>query len=353
MSDKNNNGAPTQTHPDLHLVCGSGGSRAILASAGVILACDHAGIKKWKSMGGVSGGSVPTALLAAGLTPQECVRQAIDVDFSSLLTRHGNILQILIAYFMQRRFEKTRPRKGVFSSEKVGAFIESISGGKWPERYWTLAVTADDSQYVFTDSAVYEITKDGAFKTLANKPGPLGAAVRASCAVPGIIDAVKIDGIWLHDGALGPEGRCPVGVPVRIYGAKRSQTVAMDVGDDTSKQSQRILKIWRILCGNECVPPDQPNLTEEGGLIVVTPTITNFRSLQFTLTGDQKWQAVMSGYMGAVPELEKAGLLTGKALDDAKAIIVEFNQILVDNEGAEDGVITRLTEALLAKYGVM
>ena len=42
-------------------------------------------------------------------------------------------------------------------------------------------------------------------------------------------------------------------------------------------------------------------------LLLVKPDLGFFRSLQFTLTRDQKWRAVMAGYVATVKRLKKAG----------------------------------------------
>src|SRR3990167_6337629 len=102
-----------QSPDEKHLVCGSGGSRAVLGSAGAILGCHLAGINNWRSIGGVSGVSLPTVMLAAGLPPTKIVRTAIEIDFSGLLTRHAGLLQVLLAYCRKDRNEKLLPRKGV------------------------------------------------------------------------------------------------------------------------------------------------------------------------------------------------------------------------------------------------
>ncbi|MFT2536438.1 hypothetical protein ACMWQD_29085, partial [Escherichia coli] len=77
------------------------GSRAILGSAGAIAALEQAGLKEFVSIGGISGGSIPTAMFAAGLGATATLRLAVDIDFSSMLTRHGSIGRILLAYIMQ------------------------------------------------------------------------------------------------------------------------------------------------------------------------------------------------------------------------------------------------------------
>lgn len=358
-----NNSARRTTAPELHLVCGSGGSRAILASAGAILACHLAGIKKWKSVGGISGGSIPTAMLQGGLSVLQLLHRAIEIDFASLLTRHARLWQIILAYFMKSRYEKTRPKRGVMSSEKMGRYMEQqarMAAGlsdteelPWPKSYWTMAV-AGTSNIVFTETGVWEVTKCGTVRQISDKPAPLGLAIQGSCAVPGIIDAVPYAGTYLFDGALGPEGRCPVSVAVQFFGANRSDIVACDVGEESgnSKHNDRIMRLWKILCGEDCVPQTSEGVSADGGLVVITPTVTNFRSLQFTLTRDQKWQAVMAGFMGAVPALENAGLLAGEDLTLAKGLVSEFQSIQALCEDADENCLADMTERMLARIGM-
>jgi predicted acylesterase/phospholipase RssA len=352
---------------ELHLLISSGGSRAILAGAGTILACDHAGIKNWKSIGGISGGSLPTALYSAGHDAKTSVKIALDVDFSSLLTRRGSILKILFAYLMQSRYEKTRPKKGVLSSEKVGVYVEeqATKAGThgWPTLYWTQA-GVEDGVLVYTSSGIHHIKRSGSYRLLMSEPGPLGIAIRGSCAVPGIIDAVPVqigkDHFWLHDGVLSPEGRTPVSVPERFFGAKPNQIIVCDVGESDGTRENKKTKsmiFWRWVCGKLCIPEFYPEpLDEKDGYIICEPTVTNFKSLQFTLTRDQKWQAVMSGYMGAVSALEKAKLLTGDALASAKQVGAKFKEIVADCEkrkkSVKEGELSQRTEELLKSFGL-
>jgi len=366
-TNTNNPRADGSQQADLHLLISSGGSRAILAGAGTILLCDHAGIKTWKSIGGISGGSLPTALYAAGYDARTSVKIALDVDFSSLLTRRGSILKILFAYLMQSRYEKTRPKKGVLSSEKVGTYVEervaAAGTDGWPVLYWTQA-GVEDGQLVYTSTGIHHIKRSGSYRLLMSEPGPLGIAIRGSCAVPGIIDAVPVqigkDHFWLHDGVLSPEGRTPVSIPERFYGAKPNQIIVCDVGEsDGSRETKKTkaMIFWRWFCGKLCIPEFYPEpLDEKDGYIICEPTITNFKSLQFTLTRDQKWQAVMSGYMGAAIALEKANLLSGDALTASREISAKFKQIVADCEArkktVKDGELTARTEELLKSYGL-
>lgn len=345
--------APTTPEREFHLVCSSGGSRAILGSAGVLLACNQAGITKFKSIGGVSGGSIPTVLFASGMDAKTCLSQALDIDFSSLLTRRASFFRILIAYFMQRRYEKVRPVNGVLTSEKVGEFVESYlkDGELWPKGYWTMAI-AEDAQIIFSENGVFEIRPDGQLRVLSCDPGPLGTAVRGSCAVPGIISAVEYKNKILFDGALGPESRVPAGVPMRLYGANPKDIIACDVGDEDSKHAQRVTALWKMVCGEDCVPAvEEPVYNKSHGLVWIEPKITSVRSLQFNLTRDQKWEAVMSGFVASVPELALAGILTGDRLAAAQELVARYNSILAAK--GDVGNLTREIESLLSKNGLL
>jgi len=366
---KTEDGSKLDTAPQMHLLVSSGGSRAILAGAGVVLICDLAGIKNWKSIGGISGGSLPTVMMASGMDARTTVTTAIDVDFSSLLTRRGSMLKILFAYLMQSRYEKSRPRFGVLSSEKVGVFIEKVVAEQmgnvplWPYSYWTMANVGDD-QLVFNSTGVHQMKKNGGYRLLNTEAGPLGAAIRGSCAVPGIIDAVPIEvageNFWLHDGALSSEGRTPVSIPEKFYGAQPQNIIVCDVGDGghdakSVRKNKRQLTLWRWICGKLCVPDFEPEpLDTDKGYVVILPTITNFSSLQFTLTRDQKWQAVMSGFMGGIAPLAKAGLLRGDALVRAELVAEAFKAIVTNCETtkAPVGLLATLTEALLQENGL-
>jgi predicted acylesterase/phospholipase RssA len=355
-----NNGARNAAQTQgKHLVLSAGGSRAILGGAGAVLAIDQAfgsmeerlmAGTMWDSIGGVSGGSIPAAMYAGGYSASDTVRMALDIDFASRLTRHGSIIQILFAYFMQGRFERTRPRHGVFTSEPLGVEMDEKLP-EWPDTFWTMAIVGQN-QIIFDKNGVREITPDGRVKILSDKPAPMGIAIRATCAVPGIISAVPYKGRWLFDGALSPDGGCPVDVAIRHYGATHPTTIACEVGDDGGKWSKRAVRLWRYLCGHNCIPGwKEKELTKEHGMIVIEPEMKHFRSLQFNLTRDQKWMAVMTAYMATVEELKNAGLITGEKLAQMEEICAAYRDIEALGKHTE-GLLTMLTEDLMSQHGL-
>lgn len=353
MAENENSTAPSSALGDYNLVGGAGGSRAILATAGTILACHQAGISQWRTVGGASGGSVPTVMLAAGMHPTKIVRLTIELDFASMLTRHGSLVKVLLAFIMKDRYEKTRPRRGVLSSEKLGLFIDQMVPS-WPKSYWTVA-TVGELQWLLNAEGAYRYDADGGYKLIC-PPLPLSLAIRATCAVPGIIDAVPCQVgsrvRYLFDGAFGIDGRCPIGVAKRFYKQDAGRIIACDVGEEQKgKREKHIRNFWKIICGEGCLrEPEGDDPRHAEGIVLVKPAATSVRSLQFTLSRDQKWEAVMSGYAGAATQLAAAGIMTAHKLGQALDICRSFQE-LADQE-LPDGQLAEKTALLLSGYGL-
>jgi predicted acylesterase/phospholipase RssA len=291
-----------------------------------------AGLNDWETIGGVSGGSIPTAFAAAGLEPAELMQLAVDIDFSSLVPRHATPLTTIIAFLLRDRFAYTRPRKGVLSSENLGRFmderISKVLGADqpWPKNYWTMAVVAR-TQVLFTADGVYQYLRSGQRRLLSDKPAPLGLAIRASCAVPGIIDSVPYNGRHLFDGALSWDGDCPVGIPVRHFEASPDEVIGLDVGEEEHRFAGLARSFWSLLCGNHCIGPESPIHDVPEGVLMMEPHIYSVRSLQFTLTQEQKWQAVHAGFREAVIELSREGLLPAEKRKEALLICADINRL--------------------------
>jgi predicted acylesterase/phospholipase RssA len=316
-----------RTASDLHLVCGSGGSRAILGCGGAVLACQLAGLNKFKTIGGISGGSVPAALYASGFDAKDLLKLAVQIDFSSLLTRRENPISILLAFFLQERFVRTRPRKGVMSSENLGYFIDS-KVPSWPKNFWTMAV-AGKTQVLFTADGVYQYLVDGTCRKLSDEPPPVGLAVRATCAVPGIIDPVEYKGLTLFDGALSWDGQCPVGLVKRHFGAHPETIIGCDVGDQETLYSRFSEWFWALFCGGDCVGKMiNTHAFGQQGVVMIHPKVDRFRSLQFALEIEQKWSGVMSGLNQGVAQLSEAGLFPSpEELTVAQAIATDLERL--------------------------
>lgn len=311
--------------PNKHLVCGAGGSRAILASAGAIMACKIAGVTEWQTIGGISGGSIPALALAGGIDPRDIMQLTVDVNFSSLIPRHATPLSTVLAFILKDRFEYTRPKKGVLSSDNLGKFIDSLVP-VWPKNFWTMAVVAR-TQILFTEDGVYQYLRNGQRRVLSDKPAPVGLAIRATCAIPGIIDAVPFHGRHLFDGALSWDGQCPVGVTERHFGAASKDVIACDVGEEKTRLAPLGSWFWSLLCGGHCVGHTGTTTVMPKDVTLIKPHIWSVRSLQFSPTTEQKWQAVHSGFQEAVVQLSRSGQLTGDKLYQALEICADINAL--------------------------
>lgn len=323
-----------------HLVLPAGGSRAILAGAGMAMACKIAGLTKWKSIGGISGGSLPALLLACGYEPEQLLREAVEIDFSTLVPRHATKLAVIIALLLRDRFEYTRPKKGVLGTGPLGHYVKlKVAQGPspkllgpdgkplaWPPGFWTMGVVAR-TQILFTDHGVFQYLKNGQFRKISDEPAPIEVAICGTVAVPGIIDPAIYAGRYIFDGALSWDGSCPVGVAIRHFGAKPEEVIGCDVGDEHQKFAKFFRWFWSLLCGGHCVDHEGPKTPVPPEVLMMEANVWSVRSLQFKLTLEQKWQAVMSGFQEGVVKLSRAGLLTGEQRKQAFAICMDIEKL--------------------------
>jgi hypothetical protein len=181
----------------------------------------------------------------------------------------------------------------------------------WPKKFWTVA-TCSHGQVLFTADGVYKYT--GAPPTgslLSPTPPSVGLAIAATCAIPGILDSVKFRGEILFDGALSGDGEVPVDVVTRHFTRNRHLTIGIDIGPEPMKQRRWLRFLWNVFCGGTCdTNIDAVHLTEREGLIIVNPQIKGFHGLEFKLTRDQKWHAVIAGFTAAADAICKNELVS-------------------------------------------
>ncbi len=322
---------------EISTLYGSGGSRAIVASAGSMMAlhlieliCPGTIRVKW--CGGISGGATMAAMYAAKVPVPIIVDYAIETDYQSLLTWHGSYLRILSAFLRQKVYEATRPCKGVLNPDKLRLFVEGVVGD-FPQSFWTMAVSGD-SQIVFTSFGVFEIFANGNWKRLADAPPAIGTAAIASCAVPGIIDAVSLYGRYLFDGALSKYGACPVDIAIKYMSVPPEQLLAVDVGDDFDK-SNKSHTMWDALFGiNELRAQEKAAAARaaanEKQPIMVKPNIEGFCGLQFVVPAHLKWKALMESFFTTMAKLDEVGMVPDEARQVVGEIASEYKQ-LTDN----------------------
>lgn len=299
MLDNNTNHALHDASTPLDVVFASGGSRAILAGTGALLAFHVLGLNNWRTIGGVSGGSIPALMLADGRDPWDCLRVAIETDFAGKLIPRTGPLRRLLALVFKYRHEITLPRHGVFSAKPLEDFVNrNVSA--WPARYWTIA-SSRSGHILFTAGGAFRFDpRSHSSQPLSPNPPPLGTAICASCAVPGIVDAVEFQGEHLFDGAIRPNGQCPTDVVLKHFGGRANTTVAFDVGEDSIKNSFLMRVLWRLACLGRCGPIFGTHPDGADGTIVINPEPSTFHALKFNLSPDEKWHCLIGGFIATV-----------------------------------------------------
>ena len=333
-----------------NLVISSGGSRAILAGGGAIAAFHMAGITQWQTIGGISGGSIPALMLAGGATPSTLIRRAMDCDFRSLVERKAGLFGTIKAFLLKDYYENRNPRpiEGILGTEKMAEFVDSFHP-TWPKGFWTVAA-AGTSQILFTEDGVREYRADGTVTQISDKPAPVGLAIRATCTIPGIISAVSYGDHYLYDGAHTKDGMCPVGIPIRYFGAEAKKTIACCLGEEFNSGAIGILRrFWRWIWA---VPPEPQWGPETVGVISIRPKISHIHALNFTLSPDQKWLAVLLGFRATVYRLHREGLLKGERLERVNALLREIGKFdsIQPARASQPQRLAPRAEAAFAKY---
>jgi predicted acylesterase/phospholipase RssA len=307
---------------DINLLIGTGGSRSILFGTGVLLVLAQANFRRFRSITGVSGGSIPAALISANADVTHLLAQVLDTDFNQLVARRVSLVKFLTQALREPKAVDPPPLEGALDATLMGQYFDDRIKD-WPNLFCTVALS-HQAKVIFTKDGVWHEQQDGTLLKVAAKPIPIGMAVRATCAVPILLDPVawKSDSGEEHlliDGGLGPEGRCPISVPQSLFAMENSYLVVVNVGEDKSTLHQLIDKVYGIISHDrESLRMDGITLADNHDRIVISPPAPLYGSFKFSMTRREKWQMIMSGYMSAVEALEKHGLLSNEALTQAR-----------------------------------
>lgn len=356
-----------------HLVLGSGGTRAVLSHSGFVLACEVAGIKRWQweTVGGVSGGSIIAAMVAQRVDPRLIVKTVISTDFTSLVTPKINEsaqsnkliekallpFKLTLAIVKRDCHWKLKVKHGIFVTDKLRDFIEELTP-RFPGKLWTI-FWSQDKAILCTANGVFELDDKGHIaRRISAKPTSAAEAVRGSCIVPGMMQPAQLrieDELFLpQDGALGPDGRCPIKLPGRLFNADRATVLACDVGIDPPSKLDKIAgkTLVRWMCNKcqNCGQPDHGPQVAAEREVLVKPNVKGFRALEFALTPDMKWQAIMAGFIACIEALELRGVVPLENLTLAQQIIADYEEVLRTAKKPTD--IQYGIEDILASHGL-
>ncbi|MBC7998563.1 MAG: patatin-like phospholipase family protein [Leptolyngbya sp.] len=315
-----------------HLIIGQGGTRAIVTGMGATLALKAAGLKGWSSIGGISGGSIPAILMADNTNPLMALEKMLALDFSQLfLPTSKGVLDPLASFAASLEGERTPAhkfvarmlRKGMMHTDRLGELIES-QVKVWPENFWTMAMS-ENSHVMFTSSGVFEYGFDGSYTVLSTEPAPIALAIRATCAVPGLLEAVEYRGRYLFDGALSPFGGTPVAWVRKHFLADEGMVVScVSSGKDSRKNNFLINLSRRLLCHKaNRVAIDTSGVAD----ICITPNVPELHALRFKMTEGQKQLGLLAGFNATVLELAAHHGMFQEGLNDLTCAS-DFGQLL-------------------------
>lgn len=357
------------------LIISSGGAAAVLGGTGAAVACQLAGLDKFRRIGGVSGGSVVAAMTAVGLPSSELLRLTIETSFKDYLNLATGMLWLFgLGRRGRARQEESqgdehveRYYTGLFGTERLGNFVENkilaadperklarpgAVGNYWPANFWTMATTKNGAQVVLDADGVTLIELDGSRQILSDTPARISTAIRASCTIPGIMAALDYKGVRLFDGALSRDGICPAGLQIRHFGAEAQRIIACRIGEDLHRPiSGRLHSLARWLWW---VDPEFHWGPETAGVIECRPHIDHVHTLKFHLSDDEKWLAILQGFEMTLSQLALHGILKGTFLQKAQSVLgcLGFWRDAIPAAAGSRQVLAERAQSCFAEHGL-
>lgn len=287
---------------ELHIVFGSGGMPAVLTGIGTTLALNVAGVEQFTSIGGASGGSIPAAILSCGLPPAAYLALILSTDFWSMLEGRRNLISIAWALLNKYRHgPHGRPERGIWTINAMRVLLDDVVP-VWPPKLWLVAA-CDDGQLLFTANGAFKYDLHNSCEQIAKMPPSVGTAISASCAVPGLVDAVIFQNEKLVDGAFSQDGDVPAEVAWRHFGDADKLVLAVDVGEEPLKKNRILRAAWK-LCGAQDREMYRVRPLPRPGLAFIDPRPEVFHSLKLRLSREERWLAIICGFLSASETLQ-------------------------------------------------
>lgn len=190
-------------YPDLGIALGGGGLLGV-AHIGVLEVLEESGISPG-IVTGTSAGSLVGALYAAGIKPSVLRKLSLSLqkkDFFSWNFNPYSFIRFLLDNLRDMaNFLDAAPR-ALFNGEKIGELVVNLTKKKRfneiPRTFGVVAVDLISGKKVVFSNKMIKLSPE----TLYFPDAPLGLAVQASCAIPGVFEPVPYQGTLLTDGGL-------------------------------------------------------------------------------------------------------------------------------------------------------
>jgi NTE family protein len=177
-----------------------------LSHIGVLEVLDENGIRPGIITGTSAGGFV-AALYAAGASPAKLREIALGMKRDDLFESNfttGTFLFMLLRFFKDMLDAMSLMPRGLLSGARIRDFVDDFAGKKDIDQVaLPLGLVAVDliagNRVVFTNRAPVEKPAPG---TVFVRDVPLGLAVQATTAIPGVLEPVAFRGMLLVDGGV-------------------------------------------------------------------------------------------------------------------------------------------------------
>ncbi len=290
-----------ETRPRIGVALGGGGARG-MAHVGVMRALAEAGVPV-DVIAGTSIGSFIGSLCASGASIDSVEDLALKTNWSNLI----ELKMSRISFFSTRRLE-----------EFIAFHLENLGRSSGRE-------AAAPGEVTFRDLAVpFACTATDLYSgsVVVFDSGPVAAAVRASCSIPGLFEPVSVEDRLLVDGGV------LVNLPVslcRDLGA--SYVIGVDVESDSTRQLSGLIDILAQIIKIQGLSMTRQE--RERADFVVPPAVGEIKTTELQRAGE----AIRRGEIAAtaLAPFIRRSLLSGERIPlDAPDSSAEQDLALVD-----------------------
>ncbi|HND69859.1 MAG TPA: patatin-like phospholipase family protein, partial [Candidatus Obscuribacter sp.] len=119
---------------DVSVLIGTGGSRSILFGTGVLMALAQSRFGRFRSIGGVSGGSMPASMIASRPDVTWLLNTVLDTDFNKMVKRRVSLVKFLYTVLRDPQPIDPPPLQGALDAADMGQYFNDLIPD-WPPHF--------------------------------------------------------------------------------------------------------------------------------------------------------------------------------------------------------------------------